>query len=213
MAKYNIPNLYIANRDRAASGGGSDPELEQRVEALETAVDGEGGLTDQVGTLDEQINGDSTATPPVPGIVDEIEALETTVYGDSTATPPVSGLEDRVTALENAPSSADYSTTEHAAGSWIDNRTIYEKTVDCGALPNATSKNIPHGITNIDKVISASGFAYYTDSATLLLPFVHTTASSQVMLSVSSTDIIITTGADQSAYTTTYVTIRYTKSA
>lgn len=108
MAKYNIPNLYIANRDRESSGGGSDPQLESRVEALEMSVDGEGGLTDQVDALDEQINGDSTATPPVPGIVDEIESLEVSVYGDSTATPPIVGLEDRVTALEQAPKGATF---------------------------------------------------------------------------------------------------------
>ena len=131
MAKYNIPNLYIANRDRAGSGGGSDPELEQRVEALETAVDGEGGLTDQVDTLDEQINGDSTATPPVPGIVDEIEALEVTVYGDSTTTPATPGIIDQLTADNDQAFQFAYDTTTQKYGYKV-NGTFYpfEPTLD-----------------------------------------------------------------------------------
>lgn len=35
--KYNIANLYIANRQRAEAGGGGSAELETRVQALETA--------------------------------------------------------------------------------------------------------------------------------------------------------------------------------
>lgn len=116
MAKYNIPNMYIANRERAGSGGGSDPELEQRVEALETSVDGEGGLTDQVDALDEQINGDSTSTPPVPGIVDEIEALEATVYGDSTTAPATPGIVDQLTADNDQAFQFAYDTTTQKYG-------------------------------------------------------------------------------------------------
>ena len=120
MAKYNIPNLYIANRDRASAGGGSDPTLEARVEALETSVDGDGGLSDQVETLDEQINGDSTATPPVPGIVDEIEALEVSLYGDSTTTPATLGIVDQLTASNDVPFRFGYDSTTQKYGYILD---------------------------------------------------------------------------------------------
>ena len=83
MARYNLANMYIANRDRAEnSGGGSDPELENRVTALETTVDG-----------------DETQDPPVVGLVDvvgdlenTVEDLDATVNGDPTATPPIPSL-------------------------------------------------------------------------------------------------------------------------
>lgn len=53
--KYNIPNLYIANKTRDTQ----DAALASRVSALELTVDG-----------------DSTATPPVPGLEDRVEDLE-----------------------------------------------------------------------------------------------------------------------------------------
>lgn len=57
MAKYDVVNMYIANRNRAGDGGGSD--LNSRVSALELTVDG-----------------DSTASPPVPGLEDRVDDLE-----------------------------------------------------------------------------------------------------------------------------------------
>lgn len=202
-------NRYIQLKQLAQAGGGSDPQLEQRVEALETTVDGTGGLVDQIDDLDEQINGDSTATPPVPGIVDEIEALEIEVFGDSTATPPVPGLEDRVTALENAPASGvSYSTTEHKVGTWIDGSDLYEKTVDMGALPNATTKAVAHNIASLQYVVSIKIIASKST----------TSASDASLLGgdnvvVDSSNITFITSQNRSNYVWSYVTLQYTKSS
>lgn len=45
---------------------------------------------------------------------------------------------------------------------WIDGRPIYRKVIDMGNLNNATNKAVSHGITNLDFMTHASGFAYST---------------------------------------------------
>ena len=48
----------------------------------------------------------------------------------------------------------NYSTTEKDTGfKWIDGKAIYKKTLELGAFPNSSTKNVPHGITSIDKII------------------------------------------------------------
>ena len=51
-------------------------------------------------------------------------------------------------------SDMDYSTSEQDTGcKWIDGKKIYKKTVDFGALPNATNKQVNHNISNLDRII------------------------------------------------------------
>lgn len=51
-------------------------------------------------------------------------------------------------------SDMDYSTSEQDTGcKWIDGKKIYKKTIDFGALPNATNKAVAHGISNLDRII------------------------------------------------------------
>lgn len=48
-----------------------------------------------------------------------------------------------------------YSTNEQFTGKyWIDGKKIYQKTVDFGALPNATSKSVNHNIGNLNKILN-----------------------------------------------------------
>ena len=52
--------------------------------------------------------------------------------------------------LENS----SYSTSEvKTNATWIDGKKIYKKTIDFGALPNATNKAVAHGISNLDRII------------------------------------------------------------
>lgn len=51
-----------------------------------------------------------------------------------------------------------YSYEERLVGTWVDGKPLYEKTVDFGTLPNATSKEVPHGIENVDVIWVHDGY-------------------------------------------------------
>lgn len=112
---------------------------------------------------------------------------------------------DDVAFLKNA---SNYSTTEHKVGKWIDGSDLYEKTVSCGALPNASSKTFTHGITNISKIVDIKGYA--TDGTwSLPLPFAGDSTSA-ISVYANASQIRFVSGADRTSYTT-YITLRYTK--
>ena len=107
----------------------------------------------------------------------------------------------------------DYSTAEINTGAkWIDGRAIYKKTVDIGTLPNATTKEVAHGITNLANVIKFEGWTY-NSAQYFPLPYVSTTAVNSMAVMVRGANIRIITGIDRSDYTTSYVTLYYTKSS
>lgn len=125
----------------------------------------------------------------------------------------------------------DYSTTEHIIGTWIDGKKLYQKTINFGALPtgpsgtsSTNSKTVDTGVSNIDRVISLSGYARRgTDGVVLPVPRVsvaptvvsgttRTTSDGVNVIYVASTNKVrIDVSADQSAYTECYITIKYTK--
>ena len=114
----------------------------------------------------------------------------------------------------NAVSKAmSYSTTEHKTGRyWIDGKPTYEKTVDCGTLPNNDLKFIAHNIANIDKIVKIEGISINTDNNVFPLPFAsYLSATYNVQLSADRTQIALRTSTDRSNYTSTYVTLEYTK--
>ena len=113
---------------------------------------------------------------------------------------------------------ANYSTTEHVVGSWIDGTTpVYEKTLDTGALPANTSKKVPHGISDLAYVISMIGVALQPGTSDFFvpLPFVHYSALANcIELSVDGDDVQIRdANSGYSAFTQSYVTLRYIKTA
>ena len=113
-----------------------------------------------------------------------------------------------------------YSTSERVVGTWIDGKPIYQKTINFGALPNATIKDVAHGITNIDNVIDVFGIAAGEINSTKYsfhLPSVgvHTSLAEEAVkynmaLTIIGANIRIQTGIDRSSFSA-YVTIRYTK--
>lgn len=107
-----------------------------------------------------------------------------------------------------------YSEVEQVIGTWIDGSPVYEKTVDTGALPNNNLKNVAHGISNLGTLIEIYGAAYSSqDNAYIPLQFMNVAGLSYgTTIYASNTNIIIQTGADRSKYTTSYVTMVYTKS-
>lgn len=107
-----------------------------------------------------------------------------------------------------------YSTSEQITGEkWIDGKTIYKKTVSCGALPNATTKNTPHGISNLYRVIKVEGYAISGSGTTLPLPVIATNDQYNVTISITSTNIVMETQVNRSGYSESYLTLYYTKNS
>lgn len=108
----------------------------------------------------------------------------------------------------------DYSTSEVNTGAkWIDGSDIYKKTVYLGYLPNATTKNVAHGVTNFGVPIKLEGMAL-TEAGTghpinISRP---TNLALEIGAYVDGTNIVVMTGTDRSSWTG-YATIYYTKSS
>ena len=103
-----------------------------------------------------------------------------------------------------------YSLEEREIGVWTDGKPLYQKTINCGALPDNTSNSIAHNITNLDTIVKSFGHAKSSINQTPI-PFTNnTTVGSQVALIVDSENVILRTNDYRSNYTG-YVTLQYTK--
>lgn len=102
----------------------------------------------------------------------------------------------------------NYSTTEHATGQkWIDGKEIYSKTVDCGTLPDNTSKLVDAGLSNVS-VIRIEGVAI--GGSSIPLPHISTNSVYIEISYEASNEVFIRTNG----YFSTmhgYVTLYYTK--
>ena len=118
-------------------------------------------------------------------------------------------IEDQI---QNLPSggTVDYSTTEHIIGTWIDGSVLYEKTIDTGALPNNTSKNVAHNISNFNYAVSVECIGI-SGSNSYPIPFSSGTANT-IRVSCTLTNVNIQTNYDASSVSSSYTTLRYTKS-
>ena len=91
-------------------------------------------------------------------------------------------------------------------------RPVYRKVVDFGALPNTANKAVAHGLdaaweykfTRIYGVTSDS-----TNKDYLPIPYATATAIDIIELYVDNTNINITTGKDRTSFDTTYVVLEY----
>ena len=101
-----------------------------------------------------------------------------------------------------------YSLNEQVIGTWIDGKPLYQKTVDCGALPNATIKNVPHGIDNFGELVSIFGVARHPDYR-ICIPYVG--AKDRLVADIYHDVIEIVSATNMSSYTETYITLQYTK--
>lgn len=109
-------------------------------------------------------------------------------------------------------SSINYSETEQMIGTWIDGKTVYEKTINFGAMPNNTSKSVNHNIADLDYIIDIRGTTMTPEGGCFPVPFVNDQGyTSQLCLFANRTSITVRTQANRSAYTICYITIRYTK--
>ena len=122
--------------------------------------------------------------------------------GGTTAGVLTTNSSGAVSALGN------YSTSELSTNTtWVDGKTIYKKTVNFGALPNSAVKNVAHGIVGLSWLVNLEGMSR-TGSTFMAL---NRSASSFVVWNADTTNITVTANSDLSSYTTTYITIYYTK--
>jgi hypothetical protein len=93
-------------------------------------------------------------------------------------------------------------------------RPVYRKVIDFGALPNAGTKTIAHGLT----VNSGTTWIQVTGCATdpvglvgVNIPYSSDTANDSIELWVDNTNVNITTASDWSAYTRCYILVEWLK--
>lgn len=102
-----------------------------------------------------------------------------------------------------------FSTTEQRIGTWIDGKLLYRKVVNLGNLPNATTKNVSHGLTiaNVNIVhfygIAKNGNTY------LNLPHCSVNNTNDSMF-IDGNNILIQCVENRSAFTGCCI-IEYTK--
>lgn len=109
----------------------------------------------------------------------------------------------------------NYSLVEQDTGTrWIDGSIIYKKTINFGALPNNTQKDVAHGITNLKYVVNTEIWAFRTsDSARRILPYIHTTTigNQYAPANISDTTVSIVSATNLSTYDICYYTLYYIK--
>ena len=109
---------------------------------------------------------------------------------------------------------AHYSLNEQVIGTWIDGKPLYQKTIDCGNLPNTGTKSVNHGISDLKQVLSCECMF---DASTWggNIPFLSMTGSTLsqagcIAISYTTTALNISAGSNRSGCTA-YATLRYTK--
>lgn len=106
-------------------------------------------------------------------------------------------------------SDTDYSTTEKIVGTWIDGKPLYQKTIDCGALPNTAIKTVAHSISGWSKTVNVYG--YSTNGSNCIPVQYNSAGNADISVYTDATYIGIKTMSDVSSYSETYITIQYTK--
>ena len=100
---------------------------------------------------------------------------------------------------------------EEPTNQFIDNKRVYVKRIDCGTMPNSTSKLVAHGLSNV-KIEHFEGIMRSNDMQVYNLPHVDSITTNSIRVQINSTNISITTARDWSAMTAT-IDIYYTKNS
>lgn len=117
-------------------------------------------------------------------------------------------LNNKINEVNN---SLAYSENDIVCGKWIDGKPIYRKIINCGSLPNSTAKYVDHNISDLNLITKLYGIALYGDGF-CPLPYINPKdTNGGILLYGTSTQITITTNANRSNTSITYVVIEYTK--
>lgn len=98
-----------------------------------------------------------------------------------------------------------------ASSSSINYRSVLRKVIDCGSLPNSTTKSVAHGLnfTANDTVTRIYGAATNPNTSWIPLPYSSSILANNIELNVDSSNVNIITGSNRTAYTRTFVVIEY----
>lgn len=107
----------------------------------------------------------------------------------------------------------DFSETEQDTGlKWTDDSAIFQKVLDLGVFPNAVLKNVAHGITGIDRVVSLTGMGRVTTGEIRhAMPFVQTAGLDGLGFSMDDTNVSIQPGTLDRSNLSGFAIILYTK--
>jgi hypothetical protein len=94
-------------------------------------------------------------------------------------------------------------------------RQVFRKVINFGALPNTTTKSVPHGITitpttTFTRIYGAASNP--TSNVYLPLPFASPTLADNIELYVDLTNVVVITANNESLFTTTYIILEYLQS-
>lgn len=105
-----------------------------------------------------------------------------------------------------------YSEDEQIVGTWIDGKTLYEKTVYISSLPNGISVEYETGLSNITP-ISFDNILIFPSGNTSKAPYLNMNGTVYIAAQFNANGkIYFGANTDQSS-TSAYVTLRYTKSS
>ncbi len=104
-----------------------------------------------------------------------------------------------------------YSDKEQRIGIWRDNKPLYQKTIDCGTCPDNATKAIPHGISNIDKIVSFNGMGYNGSNFYHIPSVNRLQVGYQIQIDANLTNVNIYTATNLFVGVHVYITIQYTK--
>jgi hypothetical protein len=91
---------------------------------------------------------------------------------------------------------------------------VYKRTVNTGVLPNNTSKPVVHSISNLEWVIKLEGIARNINGSFITADRPGDSAGAgHWRISADTTNIYLAATSDMTAYTESYVTLYYTKTA
>lgn len=105
-----------------------------------------------------------------------------------------------------------YSQNEIDTGKiWIDGKKIYRKVINCGTLPNNSTKRVPINITNINEVINLIATASASaENLTISLPFYNINGDI-VTVYKQNDNIILASNLDVTYYEKCFAILEYTK--
>lgn len=101
-------------------------------------------------------------------------------------------------------------------------RNVYRMVVNFGALPNAATKSVAHGIAGIHPTAGNSTFSFTRIYATasnqssgselfIPIPWASASGTDNIQITVDATNVNITTTSNKTAFTICYVVLEYVK--
>jgi len=102
------------------------------------------------------------------------------------------------------------STVPSSSTQAINRRQVFRKMINFGALPNTATKNVAHGIDVTTGFSFTRIYGCATDTTNRVATPIPN-ANSDIRITVTATNVVITTSANYASYDTTYVILEYLK--